>query len=146
MYEFNFEFLVTFLFAGKLLCMNSPVDQALLQLVHQNVYSLENEVRNWCEELKEEKDKVGQQLQIFDLAFKGIKLRLLRLETGHERLETEQQRLETGHQRLETKQRKLESHSRDVEQRVIKCEGTVHLLRKKKKDDSNCCWNIMDHC
>ena len=146
MYEFNFEFLVTFLFAGKLLCMNSPVDQALLQLVHQNVYSLENEVRNWCEELKEEKDKVGQQLQIFDFAFKGIKLRLQRLETGHERLETEQQRLETGHQRLETKQQKLESHSRDVEQRVIKCEGTVHLLSKKKKDDSNCCWIIMDHC
>ena len=58
--------------------MNSPVDQALLQLVHQNVHSHENELRNWCEELKEEKDKVRQQLQIFDLAFKGIKQRLLR--------------------------------------------------------------------
>ncbi|XP_015755083.1 PREDICTED: uncharacterized protein LOC107334642 [Acropora digitifera] len=99
---------------GKLLCMNSPVDQGLLQLVHQNVHSLENEVKNWCKELKEEKNKVGQQLQIFDLAFKGINQRLLTLETGHERLETEQQR--------------LESYSRDIEQRVIKCEGTVHLV------------------
>ena len=99
--------------------MNSPVDQGLLQLVHQNVHSLENEVKNWCKELKEEKNKVGQQLQIFDLAFKGINQRLLRLETGHERLETEHQR--------------LESYSRDVEQRVIKCEGTVHLLCKKNK-------------
>ena len=41
--------------------MNSPVDHKLLQLVD----SLENDVKNWSEELKEEKDKVEQQLQIF---------------------------------------------------------------------------------
>ncbi|XP_067016976.1 NLR family CARD domain-containing protein 3-like isoform X2 [Acropora muricata] len=103
---------------GKLLCMNSPVDQGLLQLVHQNVHSLENEVKNWCKELKEEKNKVGQQLQIFDLAFKGINQRLLTLETGHERLETEHQR--------------LESYSRDIEQRVIKCEDEISDLKEKR--------------
>ena len=159
--------------------MNSPVDQALLTLVHQKVHSLENEFKNWSEELKEEGKKVLQQLQIFDFAFKEIKQRLIRLETGHQRLvseqqrletshgrleteqqrleteqhslktghqrlETEQQRLETGHQRLKTghkrskkdhirlktKQRRLESHSRDVEQRVIKCEGTPTFKKK----------------
>ena len=154
--------------------MNSPVDQALLQVVHQNVHSLENDVKNWSEELKEDKEKVQEQLWIFDHALKEIRQRLLRLETGHQRLESEQQRLETeqhilktGHQRLETeqqrletghhrleteqqrletghhrlntglkrsrkdheilktKQRRLESHSIDVEQRVMKCEGTL---------------------
>ena len=166
--------------------MNSPVDQALLQLVHQNVHLLENDVKNWSEELKEDKEKVQEQLQIFDRAFKEIRQRLLRLETGHQRLESEQQRLETeqhiletGHQRLETeqhrleteqqrletahqtleteqqilqtghqkirtdlkrsnkdheimktKQQRLESHSRDVEQRVIKCEGTLTFKKK----------------
>ena len=104
MYRLNFE-LFRDTFAGTQLCMNSPVDQTLLQLVH----SLENEVKNWSEELKEEKEKVQQQLQIFDLAFKEIHPRLLRLETG---------------------QLRLESHSRDVEQRVIQCEGTPTFKKK----------------
>ena len=70
--------------------MNSPVDQALLQLVHQNVHSLENEVKNWSEELKElkeEKERVQQQLQKFDLGFREIKQRVLKLETGQQGLE-----------------------------------------------------------
>ena len=125
--------------------MNSPVNQALLQLVHQNVHSLENEVKNWSGELKEEREKVQQQLQQFDGAFEAINQRLLRLETSHQRLETEQQRLETGHQRLKTglkrsrkdherlktKQRRWESHSRDVELRVIQCEGTPTFKKKR---------------
>ena len=121
--------------------MNFPVDQKLFHLVD----SLENDVKNWSEELKEERDKVQHQLQIF---CSEIKQRLARLETeqhslktgqqkvetGHQRLETEQQRLETEQQRLETEQQRLEteqqrldSRSRDVEQRVIKCEGTPTL-------------------
>lgn len=66
--------------------MKSPVDQALLQLVHQNVHSLENEVKNWSEELKEQKKKVQQQLQMFDHAFEEVNQRLLRLETEQQRL------------------------------------------------------------
>ena len=117
------NFLVT-LFAGTQLCMNSPVDQALLQLVHQNVHSLENEVKNWSEELKEEKERVQQQLQKFDGAFEEINQRLLRLETGLKRSRKD-------HERLTTKQRRLESHSGDVEQRVIQCEGTFTFKEKK---------------
>ena len=125
--------------------MNSPVDQALLQLIHQNIHSLENEVKNWCDEHKDEREKVQRQLQKVARGFKEINQRLLRLETGHQRLETEQQRLETGHQRLKTglkrsrkdherlktKQRRLESYTRDVVQRVIQCEGTPTFKKKK---------------
>ncbi|XP_074606495.1 uncharacterized protein LOC141859558 isoform X2 [Acropora palmata] len=110
---------------GTQLCINSPVDQTLLQLVHQNVHSLENEVKNWSEGVKEEKEKVQQQLQIFDLAFKEINPRLRRLETG-------QLRLKRDHERLKTKQRRLESHSRDVEQRVIQCEVEISGLKQKR--------------
>ena len=61
------------------------MDLALLELVHHNIPSLENEVKNWSEELKEENEKVQQQLQKFDLAFEEINQRLLRLETSHQR-------------------------------------------------------------
>ncbi|XP_067016981.1 NLR family CARD domain-containing protein 3-like [Acropora muricata] len=105
--------------------MNSPVDQALLQLVHQNVHSLENEVKNWSEELKEEKERVQQQLQKFDGAFEEINQRLLRLETGLKRSRKD-------HERLKTKQRRLESHSGDVEQRVIQCEDEISVLKEKR--------------
>ena len=117
------NFLVT-LFAGTQLCMNSSVDQALLQLIHQNVHSLENEVKNWSDELKEEREKVQQQLQKFDGAFEEINQRLLRLETGV-------MRSRKDHERLKAKQRRLESQSRDVEQRVIRCEGTLTFKKKK---------------
>ena len=135
--------------------MNSPVDQALLQLVHQNVYSFENNIKNWPDELREEKDKVQQQLQVFHSEINERSAKLVaeqqRLKTGQERMETEQQSLKTGHQRLEaeqhslktghqrlendqqrleTEQQRLDSHSRDIEQRVIKCEGTLNFVRK----------------
>ena len=64
--------------------MTSPVDQALLTLVHQNVHSLENEVKNWSDERKEEREKVQRQLQKVARGFKEINQRLLRLETGHQ--------------------------------------------------------------
>ena len=127
MYTLNFE-LLSDLFAGTQLCMNSPVDQALLQLVHQNVYSLESKIKNWPEELKEEKDKVQQQLQIFrsEITQRLAKLETeqQRLKTGQKRLGNELQRLESDHKRWKTEQQRLQS---DVEQRVIKCEGTLTL-------------------
>ena len=118
--------------------MNSPVDQALLQLIHQNIHSLENEVKNWCDEHKDEREKVQRQLQKVARGFKEINQRLLRLETGHQRLETEQQRLETGHQRLETEQQRLETgHQRlETEQQRLET-GHQRLktgLKRSRKD------------
>ncbi|XP_015762954.1 PREDICTED: golgin subfamily A member 6B-like [Acropora digitifera] len=123
---------------GTQLCMNSPVDQALLQLIHQNIHSLENEVKNWCDEHKDEREKVQRQLQKVARGFKEINQRLLRLETGHQRLETEQQRLETGHQRLETEQQRLETgHQRlETEQQRLET-GHQRLktgLKRSRKD------------
>ena len=104
--------------------MNSPVDQKLLQLVD----SLEKNIKNWSEELKEEKDKVQHQPQIFR---SEIKERLAKVETeqqglktGQIRLENELQRLESDHKKWKTGLQRLQC---DVEQRVIKCEGTLTL-------------------
>mgnify|MGYP000294301858 CR=1 FL=1 len=104
--------------------MNSPVDQKLLQLVD----SLEKNIKNWSEELKEEKDKVQHQLQIFR---SEIKERLAKVETeqqglktGQIRLGNELQRLESDHKKWKTGLQRLQC---DVEQRVIKCEGTLTL-------------------
>ncbi|XP_068672887.1 NLR family CARD domain-containing protein 3-like [Montipora foliosa] len=123
---------------GTQLCMNSPVDQALLQLVHQNVYSLESKIKNWPEELKEEKDKVQQQLQIFR---SEITQRLAKLETGQQRLKTGQkrlgnelQRLESDHKRWKTEQQRLQS---DVEQRVIKCEGEISYMKEERSQQES---------
>lgn len=45
--------------------MNSPVDKHLLQLVQQDVRSLEDAVENMSEESEEEKNKVRDELQKF---------------------------------------------------------------------------------
>ena len=105
--------------------MNSFADEALLQLIYQNVHSLENERKNWSEELKEVKERVQQQLQIFDLDFRDIKQRVLKLETGHQRLKSGQQRLKTGHQRLETEQQRLKTGHQRLETRMTQFEGTL---------------------
>ena len=104
--------------------MNSPVEKKLLQLVD----SLEKNVKNWSEELKEEKDKVQHQLQIFRSEIKErlakVETEQLGLKTGQIRLGNELQRLESDHKKWKTEQQRLQS---DVEQRVIKCEGTLTL-------------------
>ena len=65
------------LFCREATLYELPCGPRTVTTCHQNVHSLENEVKNWCKELKEEKNKVGQQLQIFGLAFKGINQRRL---------------------------------------------------------------------
>ena len=49
--------------AGTLLCMNSPMDPALLQLVQQKVKFLQDNVNNLSVEFDQEKVRVQQQLQ-----------------------------------------------------------------------------------
>ncbi|XP_044173127.1 protein NLRC3-like [Acropora millepora] len=132
------------------LYMNSPVDRNLLQLVD----SLANDVKNWSEELKEEKDKVEQQLQIFRSEIKKrlgrveteqrrlmagqkrLGAGLQRLETGQKKLKTDQirlgnelQRLESDHKKWKTEQERMQS---DADQRVIKCED-IELSDLKAK-------------
>ena len=51
------------LFAGTLLCMNSPVDPALLQLVQQEVRFLQDNVNNLSVEFEQERLRIQQELQ-----------------------------------------------------------------------------------
>lgn len=51
---------IIFSFKGPLLCMNSPVDQNLLQLVQQEVMSLKDAVKNMSVGEQEKKKILGQ--------------------------------------------------------------------------------------
>ena len=52
-----------FLFTGTLLCMISPADPALVQLVQQDVNFLQDYVDNLSVEFVQEKEKVRQELE-----------------------------------------------------------------------------------
>jgi len=69
---------------GTQLCMNSPVDPALLQLVQQEVKSLQDDVKNMSVKFKEEKAKVQQELQRITLTLEELKQRVQRLEDFQE--------------------------------------------------------------
>ena len=51
------------MFAGTLLCMNSPVDPALLQLVQQEVRFLQDNVNKLLVECEQERLRIQQELQ-----------------------------------------------------------------------------------
>ena len=51
------------MFAGAFLCMNSPVDPALLQLVQQEVRFLQDNVNNLSVEFEQERLRIQQELQ-----------------------------------------------------------------------------------
>ena len=67
--------------------MNSPVDPALLQLVQQDLKSLQDAVENMSVESEEEKSKVQCELQNIGTTLEEMKERMQRLETGHQNLE-----------------------------------------------------------
>ena len=75
-------------FAGTHLCMNSPVDPALLQLVQQEVKSLEDVVNNMSVEFEEEKTSVQRELQNVAIILEEMKHRVQRLESRTEQVES----------------------------------------------------------
>ena len=97
--------------AGTQLCMNSPVDPALLQLVQQEVKSLQDDMDNMSVEFEEVKGKVQQELQFVAAILEEMKLRV--------------QRLETGHQNLECRTSSVEERVTDIEERINDFEGNV---------------------
>jgi len=68
------------LFTGTQLCLNSPVDPVLLQLVQQEVKSLQDYVKNMSVESGEERAKVLQELQKITITLEEMKQRVQRLE------------------------------------------------------------------
>ena len=82
-------------FAGTHLCMNSPVDPALLQLVQQELKSLEGVVNNMSVEFEEEKRSVQCELQNVAIILEEMKHRMQRLETGQQNLECRTDQVES---------------------------------------------------
>jgi len=60
--------------------MNSPVDPALLELVQQEVISLQDGVKNMSVEFEEERAKVQQELQKIMMTLEEMQQRVQRLE------------------------------------------------------------------
>ena len=60
--------------------MNSPVDPALLQLVQQEVKSLQDDVNNMSVEFGEEKIRVQHELEQYERILEEVKQRVRRLE------------------------------------------------------------------
>lgn len=63
-----------------LLCMNSPVDPALLKLVDQEIKSLQDGVNLMSVEFEEEKARVQQELQNIATVLEEMKLSIQKLE------------------------------------------------------------------
>ena len=84
-----------YFFAGTHLCLNSPVDPALLQLVQQEVKSLEDVVNNMSVEFEEEKTSVQRELQNVAIILEEMKHRVQRLETGQQNLECRTEQVES---------------------------------------------------
>ena len=72
--------------AGTQLCMNSPVDPALLQLVQQEVKSLQDSVDNMSLEFEAEKVKINHELGNIAISLEEMNQRLHGLETGQQTL------------------------------------------------------------
>ena len=64
--------LSTALFAGILICSNSPLDPALLQIVHQGLKFLQDNVDNLSVEFDWEKVKAQQELQNTAIALQAM--------------------------------------------------------------------------
>ena len=75
--------------------MNSPVDPALLQLVQQELKSLEDVVNNMSVEFEEEKTSVQRELQNVAIILEEMKQRVQRLETGQLNLECRTEQVES---------------------------------------------------
>ena len=66
---------------GTHLCMNSPVDPALLQVVQQELKSLQDRVDNMCLELNQKKTKIQHELQSIAVTLNYMEKRLQNLES-----------------------------------------------------------------
>ena len=76
--------LIDVMVAGIHLCMNSPVDKALLQLVQQQLKSLQDDVGDMSVEFESEKREVQQELRNVAVILEEMKQRV---ETGQQSLE-----------------------------------------------------------
>ncbi|CAH3171592.1 unnamed protein product, partial [Porites lobata] len=103
---------------GTLLCMNSPVDPALLQLVQQEVKFLQDSVNNLSVEFDQEKVRVQQELQNAAIILEEMKQMVERLKTFQ------------GNQDAAQRFGNLESRTGQVEDQVQSLEGSFKVSIK----------------
>ncbi|XP_078384766.1 uncharacterized protein LOC144667229 isoform X2 [Oculina patagonica] len=105
---------------GTHLCMNSPVDPALIQLVQQEVKSLQDDVKNMSVECDKERNKVQSELQNCADGLEELQKRM-------ERLEIDQQNME---HRVGLTEKRVDDLETLVEETMSKHEGDHGLLIK----------------
>ncbi|XP_078381783.1 uncharacterized protein LOC144664463 isoform X6 [Oculina patagonica] len=127
---------------GTHLCMNSPVEPALLQLVQQELKSLQDSVNNMSVEGGEEKRKVQHELQNVATTLEEMERRMQRVEDGQQSLEHRTEILEgriddfegdvnQKMERLESNQQSTGSRTILVEDRVRHLQGDVQQRMKR---------------
>ncbi|XP_022783849.1 protein NLRC5-like [Stylophora pistillata] len=116
---------------GTRLCMNSPVDPALLQLVQVKVKSLQDVVDNMCRKFNQQKTKIQQELQNIAVTLNYMEKRLQRLEIGQQNLKSHVDDLKGC---MQEKMEKLESGQQTTERRTVRNEDNIRHLREQVDD------------
>ncbi|CAH3165111.1 unnamed protein product, partial [Porites evermanni] len=119
---------------GTLLCMNSPVDPALLQLVQQEVKFLQDSVNNLSVEFDQERVRVQQELQNAAIILEEMKRMVERLKTFQEDADQRFGNLETRTGQVEDQVHSLEEDTAQrfgkLETRTGQVEDQVHILEE----------------
>ncbi|KAL9988301.1 hypothetical protein ACROYT_G002733 [Oculina patagonica] len=118
---------------GTHLCMNPPVDPALLQLVKQELKSLQDSIKNMSVEFEEEKRKVQHELQNVFTTLEEMEQRMHTVETGQQNLEQRtgilEGRIEDFEGNVNQRMERLESSQQSTESRTMLVEEKVHHLQ-----------------
>ena len=92
---------------GSLLCMNAPVDPALLQLVQQHLNTLETDVDNLAFEVEDDRKKVKEALQNIKADLEELERRVSKLEQRVKRLQDDQSGLDSRLTSLKSDQERI---------------------------------------
>ncbi|KAL9988304.1 hypothetical protein ACROYT_G002736 [Oculina patagonica] len=119
---------------GTHLCMNSPVDPALLQLVQQELKSFQDSVKNMPVEFEEEKKKVQHELQNIATSLEEMELRIHTVETGQQNLQHRtgiiEGRIKDFEGDVNQRMERLESNQQSTESCTMLVEHKVHHLQE----------------
>jgi len=115
---------------GTHLCMNSPIDPTLLQLVQQELKSLQDDVKSMSVELEDEKRKVQHELKSVATTLEDMEQRVQMLETGQQTLEHRsvlfEDRMDNFEGAVNQRIQKLESSKQSTEDKVHHLQGVVN--------------------
>lgn len=108
--------------------MNSPLDPALIQLVQQELKSLEDDVKNMSVECDEERTKVQSELQNCASVLDELQQRMERLEIDQQNMAHRAELTKKKMEGLETGQQNIEQLAGLTKNRVDELEGRVNVI------------------